>query len=273
MCIRDRFRRDRIRGLCCRDIDGQLTVIVEPRDTELETELIVIHELVHALHQQHPDLLGRLGPSGGFEIPSTLVATYEAIAQFVTFAYLAEQPAEERAVVAPVFPIVPDDMVDEVGIVASAYMNFAYSTAPLLAEEVYLQRGAEGLSDLLGQPATTTEHFVFPERWLADEDRVSQDPPDRPTGSAFLTEGRLGVAVLLWMLGPDSEPLLESWTGDRYTLYRSSADATCLSAVIELDNEVAADELVERLADATSFVVGRSEDRRVVFDTCGSVVG
>ena len=147
------FRRDRIRGVCCAGRGDDLTVIVEPMATKLETEVIVVHELVHALHRQHPELFGPLGPSGGFELPDTYNAVIEAIPQLVAFRYLDTAPPDQQAIVEPELLIVKPDRLPLVGEVPAAILNFAYFGAPPLAEAVYDELGAQGLSDLLGRPS------------------------------------------------------------------------------------------------------------------------
>lgn len=268
-------RRDRIRGVCCDDPDGRLAVIVEPRSTRLETEVIVVHELVHALHRQHGNLVGGPGRSGGFEQPTPYGATFEAIAQFVAFRYLDEFPEDQQAIVNAELPITTPELAAISGRVPGEWMDFAYFSAPPLAEAVYAERGAEGLIDLIGRPPTTTEQVLYPRAWLDDEDRVSQD---RPIPAAqVVDEGRIGVAVLRWMLDEvatrvDIEPLLAEWTGDRWATYQQGG-TECLVAVIEMDSSEAAEELGELLVDREFADVDLASvsDRHIGFDTCGSV--
>lgn len=268
----NQIRRDRIRGVCCELIEGQLAVIVEPRATRLETEVIVVHELVHALHRQHGELLGRPGRSGGFELPSPYEAILESVAQFVAFRYLESQPEQEQAAVIPELPVITPDLEALVGRVPGAMLNFSYSTAPALAEAAYEARGAVGLSDLLSSPPTTTEQVVFPDRWLAGEDRVSQEPPTIPADGRFITEGRLGVAVLGWMVEDTmsaelANEVLSSWAGDRWSMYRLDGQ-DCVAATIEMDDEFAATEMAESLGERMGQSLAADDERRIRFDTC-----
>jgi len=268
----NRARQDRIRGLCCREQGDELAIIVEPRATKLETEVIVVHELVHALHVQHPDLHGRPPRSSGFELPDPTHGVLEAIAQFVAFEYLNRQPAEMQDEIWPALTIVDDELARQTGAVPGAMLNFSYFTAPALAQAAYDADGADGLAALLERPPSTTEQIVYPDAWFDSEDRVSQDPPPLPDGARFLDEGRLGVAVLRWMLEPvadhtDLPQVLDLWTGDRWTLYRL-ADRVCISATIEMDTMPAAREVARMVGERYSTDATADSERRTDFDTC-----
>lgn len=268
----NQVRRDRIRGVCCEDDGLRLMVIVEPRATLLETEVILVHELVHALHRQHPDLVGRPGRSGGFELPSPYAAIIESIPQFVAFRYFESQPLEDQQQVREELPVITPDLEELVGRVPGAMLNFAYSTAPALADAAYAERGAAGLLGLLMTPPTTTEQVLFPDRWLNGEDRVSQDPPVFPSAGRFVTEGRLGVVVLEWMLEDLVEPAelrgaLSAWTGDRWTLYRLDG-GDCVAATIEMDDADSAATIAALLSERLGLELIADDERRIRFDTC-----
>lgn len=265
-------RRDRIRGVCCDEDDESIIVILEPRATELETKVIVVHELVHALHRDHSELIGRPGRSGGFELPSTYTATFESIAQLVAFAYLETQPEDQQAAIADELPVVDDELGRISGRVPGEMLDFSYFTAPFLAEAVYAERGAAGLSDLLGRPPTTTEQIIYPERWLAGEDRVSQQRPEIPRGAQLLDEGRIGVAVMGWMLeevldAETTDELLRAWTGDRWARYRNDG-RECLAAIAEFDSVEVAEQVAESLGGLHPSTAMAADEPRFTFDTC-----
>lgn len=268
----NQLRRDRVRGLCCRGDGDDLVVVVEPRSTRLETEVIVVHELVHALHAQHRDLQGRAPRSAGFELPDPTAAVIEGIAQFIAFEYFAAQPASERAIVEPELLIINDELAEQSGRVPAAMLNFAYFTAPHLASAVYAERGAQGLSDLLASPPSTTEQVVYPDRWLADEDRVSQAPPLIPLEARWLSEGRFGVAMLGFMVDPVAQSdeltdLLRHWTGDRWRLYRHESQL-CVAATVEMDMPAEARQLSELLNKRYDAEVSAVSPHHVDFETC-----
>ena len=250
-------------------------MIVEPRPTKLETEVIIVHELVHALHRQHLATGSDLGEGGGFELPSPFIAAVESIPQLVAFRYLETFPQEERDLVEPELPIVTPAMVDLVGEVPAAMLNFAYFTAVPLAEAVFAERGAAGLLELLRAPPTTTEQVLYPDRWLSGENRVSQAAPILPSDATYVDEGRLGVAMLGLLLDEVStagarRALLSEWTGDRWAMYRTpeTGDADCLSVVVEMDSVEAAAKLAELLGQAVTPSVVLDGQPRLRFDTC-----
>ena len=184
----------------------------------------------------------------------------------------AGEAQDEQEAIADQLPIVEAELGAIAGRVPGEMLDFSYFTAPFMAEAIYAERGAAGLSDLLGRPPTTTEQILFPDRWLADEDRVSQERPVLPTDAQLVDEGRIGVAVLGWMLDTTLEPaeadeLLREWTGDRWARYEVDGES-CLAAIAEFDSVAAAEQVADALTQlhgSTAMVVG---EPRFTFDTC-----
>ena len=247
--VANQVRRDRIRGLCCRFENGT-QVVVEVEATKLETEAILVHELTHALHTQHPELFeGTRFESD--ETPKPYGASIEGVPQFVTFAYLDRAPAEELALVTPELPIIRPDMVPLVGPGPARHVNFSYATGPAFVEAIFDARGVDGLFDLLTTPATTTEQILFPEKYLVGEGAIEVSTPDAPFGVDVRAIGTIGAAMLLSAL-VDAEgelvarELVEPWAGDRFIVYEADEDL-CLVATIVMDTPQAAVALGEAL--------------------------
>jgi hypothetical protein len=237
----NQVRFDRIRGVCCRgDVVTEVSVEVQP--TKLATETILVHELTHALHRQHPDLDRVELDFSEFPLPAA--AGIEGVPQYVAFAYLAVAPSEEQAAVLPDLPIIRDDMLPSIGIGAAQYLNFAYATGPAFVEAIVAERGVPGLSDVLTTPPTTTEQVLFPEKYLTGEGASSVPAPEIPEGVTIVRQGRYGAAMLSFVLTEavdegDALDLVEPWAGDRFVHYVVD-EVLCTSAVIEMDSADAA---------------------------------
>ena len=176
----NQVRRDRIRGVCCQFLD-MTQVAVEIQPTELGTATIVVHELVHALHTQYPEVYRRTRIDTD-EAPVPYAAAVEGIPQFIAFEYLALGSEEERAEVIPDLPIIRDDMIPLLGRGPARYLNFAYANGPAFVDVVVDANGLDGLADLLNNPPTTTAQVLFPEKYLAGQSAVEVPEPQAPAG-------------------------------------------------------------------------------------------
>jgi len=273
--VANQVRRDRIRGLCCRFNDGT-QVVVEVEATKLETEAIVVHELTHALHTQHPDLFENTRYDTD-ETPKPFAASTEGIPQFVTFAYLDQALPEDLAVVVPELPIIRTDMIPLIGPGPARHLNFAYATGPAFVKAVVDARGIEGLSDLLASPPTSTEQVLFPDKYLAGELAVDMPTPAAPPGVTVVASGRIGAAMLMFLLVDEvgenaALQLVEPWAGDQFVIYEVDGNV-CMLATIALDTAEAqlafgpklVDSFRQALPDVTVTVLAAGIELR----TCG----
>lgn len=268
--VANQVRLDRVRGVCC-DVTDVTTVIVELQPTKLATELIIVHELTHALHTQHPELFEGRSRRRPAETPRPDAAAFEGVPQFVAFAYLALAPQTEQAEVIPDLPIIRDDMVNEIGAGPARHLNFAYATGPAFVEAVVAERGLAGLTDLINEPPQTTEQVLFPEKYLRAEAATEVATPELGSnaGAQVRSSGTIGAALLMFVIADAAGPaqalaLVEGWSGDSYVTYQSETQF-CVAATIEMDGPDAAVNLGEALqasfttdvGDASVIVVGR----------------
>ena len=264
----NQVRLDRIRGLCCRE-NPLLVVITELQPSKFETELIIVHELTHALHQQHPDLRFRTFEDQ-IETPLPFQGATEGVPQFIEFEYLKQGSAFDQAQAAPNLPIIRDDMLSSLVRPAARHLNFAYSTGPTFVEVVVAERGIEGLSELLRQPPTTTEQVLFPEKYLAGEGAVAVEPVVQENGEVFEAEGTVGAAMWWFLLTQtfgeaQARALVAPWAGDSYAVSIEETGELCLTANVLLDTDAAAEAFGEAVTasldsrDSQTVVQSRSE--------------
>ena len=283
------FRIQRVRGVCCRtDDDGTTVATVEPQATRLETELIIVHELTHALHSQHPELHERR--SGSDEFPSPSSAAREGVPQLIALAWLDQAPADQRAIVVQELPVVTDELAGEIGIGPARLLNFAYETAPDAFASIYAERGAAGLTDWLSNPPVTTEQVLFPERWVdaagdVGDSQVGVRAPELPTGADSRRQGTLGAALVLYALvdeigEPAALDLASNWTGGTWTLYRPiGGEPVCLAARVAMDTALAAETLARHLGQVLASDANVETQETVLGDvtvvrleTCGRTI-
>lgn len=269
-------RRDRIRGLCCRidDETDRLAIIVEVEDTKLEAETIVVHELTHALHRQHPELFDWARYETD-ETPRPYAVSIEGVPQFVAFQYFAAAADDQRAEAERELPIIRDDMVSLVGEVAALHLNFAYGVGPTFVDHVVAERGTDGLFDLLAEPPETTEQILFPEKYLAGETATPVPVPAVPDGATLRASGTIGAVVLSYVLERVEDPesarrLVANWQGDSYIVFESG-DRLCLTADIVLDGSTPAFTAVldQALRPESANLVTTATGNQILIETCG----
>jgi len=265
----NQLRRDRIRGVCC-ETRETTQVIVEPNPTKLETMTILVHELVHALHTQRPDLFEDLPPPSN-EIPFTFAAALEGVPQYVAFAYFSLAPQDEQDIVEPDLPIIRDDMVPSIGDGAARYINFAYSAGPAFVSRVVEARGTVGLSELIRNPPTSTEQVLYPDKYMSGQ---MAEPVDTPARDGRLVEsrGRLGVAMIIFALGADVDSqaaldLLDGWAGDAYFTHIARGRA-CVAATVQMDTSGQAAALATALANRPGVDAVSVDGPTIQFESC-----
>lgn len=263
----NQLRLDLVRGVCCEE-RPEIAVGIEIQPTKLGTELLVVHELTHALHRQHPELLTGRQPEVR-EFPSQTTSVVEGIAQFMTFRYLAEQSSEAIAEIGPTLPIITTDELALTGAGPGRLLNFAYGTAPVFVDVVFEARGAAGLSELLQAPPVTGEQVLFPDRYLDGQEPVTVSPPPVPPGGSLPLFGRIGSVLLRLAVAGDGGTqagldLIDGWAGDAYTLYNANS-TLCLAATIAMDSAPQAIALADALREVVP-VASEPEAAGIVAD-------
>ncbi len=271
----NQIRLDRIRGVCCdRGEDRTLSVSVEIQSTEAETETIIVHELVHALHRQN---VREFGGEPTSERPYPWAAALEGVPQYVAFAYVQSLPEAERQAVEPELPIITDSLAAQTGAGPTDFLNFVYGTGPTFTESVVDELGVDGLIELIRNPPATNEQVLFPDSYLDGETAVAVERPIVTEG-LVLHEGTLGVAMLSFALDLDQAAelaALQGWAGDSYVSYRLD-DRLCVAANVMMDSAEDALLLDTGLQtalgnDGSSGLSSSVDGSLLTFTSCGDV--
>jgi hypothetical protein len=247
------------------------------RGTELTPYVrsVLVHELTHALDDQHFELHRPELDDLDDESSYAFSALVEGNAVRVEQAYLASLSAEERREAAAEeqrfgagidFSGVPE--------IVQALITFPYAVGPQLVDVLVQQGGERRVDAAFADPPTTTRHVLDPETYLDFRAPRPVDPP--PADGEVFDEGAIGQWVLVLILadelGPtDAMAAARGWAGDWYVAW-AEADRTCIRAAFVMDN---ADDLAG-LADALERWAGGHGNARVeatdgeaVFTACG----
>lgn len=197
----------------------------------------VVHELTHALQDQHFDLTTILdGP--GPEADLAARALIEGDANRVELAYVDDQPADWQDEYIAAWDDVRyggpyDPLLEMIGSMPYWLGDVAITR---LVEE-----GNGQVNTALRNPPTTSAEIVEIERFIGGElpEVTPPDAPPAPVGARILDEGTLGVGFLeLLHLDVQTDwfgnDYLSGWRGDRYTTWESDEGA-CTEVVIKLE--------------------------------------
>ena len=220
-------------------VDDRLVV----RGTRLDAvaEVVLVHELAHALQHQHFDLAAHTPREGDDERALAYSAVVEGDAQRVEHAWWAALPASAQAEVDEPggYPwVVGDAVADEI--------DFPYRAGHLLVEDLLRSGGQAALDRAFLAPPTTSEQVLHPG---SDGPRSVLAPRGLPPGDVVDRGvlGELGLALLL-----ERDPVVAGpqtgWGGDRYvTVELADGSGTCTFAEVVMDTPAQRDRLLRAL--------------------------
>ena len=202
---------------------GQLTVSVRH---------VLVHELTHALQDQHFDLSKR--PSADDESDLAYTGLVEGDAVTVENAYIASlSPVDraelrrEEAASIPDFSSVPMALI-EIDL-------FPYQYGPMFVQTLLARKGQAGLDAAFQSPPTTSAQLI--PRALSLDGRGASDVASPSPSEAVLDRGvigEMGFNILLRQLMANggltaaaARQAAAEWQGDRYVAFRSN-DSTCV---------------------------------------------
>ncbi len=237
----------------------QLYAVSEDRTLTPMNQIVLAHELRHALQDQYADLHELVaGTSGDFDDRTlAALALFEGDATLVMERFLrlrlgalgsvsgGEGAVGETgfgalgaaslvgAVGAP--PIVRDQLVQP------------YLVGLTFARALWSRGGADALREAWGRPPSSTEQVLHPELFLEREEPRSVVPRVvAPEDARPLGEGVLGELLIRTLLEQGSEAAAAGWGGDGWRLW-DVAGRTALAWRSEWDSVEDADEFHEAL--------------------------
>jgi hypothetical protein len=208
---------------------------------------VLVHELVHALDDQHFDLEPDVVDA---EAALAFEALVEGNAVRIETRYLESlPPGERRQAAAEEEATFGGDSVDVLPEVFLHLGAFPYAEGPELVAALLAAGGQAQLDAAFRSPPTSSAEVLHPDRFLAGRGRASV-PPVAADGRV-VDEGVVGELVLRFVLA-QSRPREQArraaagWAGDRYVAWQTGK-RTCVRTAVVLDSAVEAGELVAAL--------------------------
>jgi hypothetical protein len=198
----------------------RLFVVSADRRMSPANQIILAHELRHALQDQHVDLQGAL-PDGVSDFDDrrlAWVSLLEGDATLVMQRFLVRRlPGAEDAtrllgssLPTPDVPGAPPVVRDQL---VRPYLVGLDFVSALVA-----QGGWESVAAAWHKPPESTEQVLHVRKFLAREPPRRVDPPPGPAGGRLVAEGVLGELLIQTLLGAAVSPA-EGWGGDRYAVW------------------------------------------------------
>lgn len=214
---------------------------------------ILVHELTHALQDQHFNL-DRPEIYDSEEAYVSFQALIEGDATRIEYLYLASLSAEEQAQSADEQMGTPGPDAEEGSPsleVLSMLSSFPYEVGESFVDEVLAAGGQERLDRAFLSPPTSTEQILHPERFLS-LDRPKKVKAPKANGKVY-EEGVWGQRGLLTLLlttlpGDQAWEAAEGWGGDSFVAWKK-AGKDCVAINIETDTRADRNELVRALRD------------------------
>lgn len=235
-------------------------------------EMVLAHELTHALQDQHFSLGDRLGPSRNDDETLAFRAVVEGDATLSGFAYLFG--GFDKSSLAQVNSAVQDSIgtgrstLSQVPPAIVEELLFQYYGGVSFVSRLLDQEGWLGVNRLYTSPPLSTEQVLHPEKYL-----VLPDPPTRidlgdlsglfPAGWTEIENNVLGelmVQVLFkQFLSEESANLTAyGWDGDRFVAFRRGDEVAFVWATVWDSTDDAA-EFTQRYHEVLSRKYGDSE--------------
>ena len=201
---------------------------------------VLVHELVHALDDQHFDIEALVGREGDLEESIAARALVEGNAMRIQHEYEATLSAADRAAVESE----TDDKVTADGLSAESFQPVSYFGAfPYLDGERFVSelaevRGEDAVDDIFRRPPDTTAEVLEPQRYqlgLSGHRLAAPSSPTEPIDSGMF--GELGLLLLLAeAVGPAQAAIAAApWEADSYVAYEDG-DRMCVRLHVLLES-------------------------------------
>lgn len=238
----------------------------------------IVHELVHALDDQHFEL----DRSDEYddrkdEIATGFTAVVEGNARRIEQQWLDEQPedvqaqadAEERAFAEGIdVDAFPEILLFEIGA--------PYELGKIFVDAIVAERGDRAVDAALEDPPTTSEQVLFPPLYTAREPRIEVPPP--PADGEVVDDGVVGALFWfgLFTTGDTTVPpqdafrAIQGWGGD-WAVTWQDGDTACARIDVVGDTPEDTDEFedaVRAWAEESAAAEISIVDERVRVDSC-----
>ncbi len=249
----------------------ELLVRADASDLSVLSKTTVVHEMVHALSDQHfgvGDRLDALVEADRLDEASAYLSLLEGEATYFQFVYIAEHLSSSEAIALGTEILETDSAaLDRTPYSISEPLFFRYEAGFQLLLKIVEEQGIEGINAALDSPPLTTEHIAHPATFFDEEAALEVVLPsvDAP-GYQVVEESTWGELGLLATFGQAigegaASQIGDGWGGDAYRILSNGTDVIFLFSY-KADSDRDAAEVADAFIDlaATSMDAGDPTD-------------
>lgn len=195
----------------------------------------IVHELTHALQDQHFDIDRKDLDDRDDEASSGLTGVVEGDAVRIEDRYTESLPNREQKEAEREDAEIGGGIDPDIPEVLLQLVAFPYIVGPAFTRAIVGSGGQPRLDEAFRQPPTTSEQLLHPEVFLMGEPIASVETP--ASDGDKIDEGVLGELGLLLVLaggGASGQAAARGWGGDRYVAWRDGDD-TCVRTTVSMD--------------------------------------
>ncbi len=215
----------------------------------LEWRATVVHELVHALQDQHLGLRAALDGQRTTDADNALGALVEGDATLAMLAYAAglsgvslDMLVHDRVELAKMLRSAPETLTGSMRLAPAIVRDpllFRYRDGALFAAALIHAGGFRTVDAAHRTPPTTTREIQEPARFLARETQAPIALPGlallEAAGHRIVDEDSLGRFELGIYLGPRGHSLAADWRADRYVVFKHAREVGSLWVIAFLN--------------------------------------
>jgi hypothetical protein len=184
-------------------------------------QMILAHELRHALQDQYADIHGILPDSvGDFDDRRiAMLSLFEGDATLLMQRFLLRRipGGEEAGLEDATLPVPP---VEGAPPVVRDQLVRPYTDGLNLAQVLYRNGGWSGLRDAWSRPPASMEQVLHPEKYLSREEPRATGIPYSAAGGRLLSEGVLGEMLAGTLIDQEApSAATEGWGGDLFRVW------------------------------------------------------
>ncbi|HMQ26056.1 MAG TPA: hypothetical protein PKA98_08710, partial [Acidimicrobiales bacterium] len=228
-------------------------LVVRGADPTPYARSTIVHELTHALDDQHFELdrpeLDEADDETGFAftalVEGSAVTVEEAYQDTLSDEEQRQYDEEEASIGSGTdFSQFPPILLDLIGA--------PYEFGPVLVDTITTHGGDEALDQAFEDPPVSSEQVLDPSRFLTGDGPLTV--PEPPAEGESFDQGTFGELLLFELLadgGVDTATARDAaigWGGDQYVAWREG-DQTCLRVSFVGDTDTDTDEIGEALTE------------------------
>lgn len=251
-------------------------LVVRGDELTPSVKITLVHELTHALQDQHFELHRPQLDDAEDESSSGFDGLVEGDAERIAEIYKGSLSPSERKQAEREEQEAAEGIGEDIPDVLLQLVYYPYFLGPIFVDAVVDAGGQTRLDAAFASPPSTTEHLLHPETFLSSDNPKDVDAPKADGES--IDEGVFGELALILVLqkhvpGQDLAEAARGWGGDRYVAWKvDGGKKYCVRTTMVMDTQRDVEQLraaLDRWESANDGVDVKESGRSTTFTACG----